>query len=221
MFSTVFAPRPRPGWGSPLACAQCHDHKYDPFSQQDFYRFFAYFNSVTDKGVENRAGNVDPLIQVVPLDQKSVEQKLATAIKELERQRLARVAEAGPLVAQMGEGTSQRVEEGGGGSDRRSGGALSTGRGSRTGDFRGRVTEGVPGGAGTVDLGQTGRRPATGWQDLRVAGRHCRVRPHRLVFLRRLGAGCQYRSDRLAEGTTRQTTAAGTCTCRVATSRST
>ena len=85
--------------GLTLACAQCHDHKYDPFSQQDFYRFFAYFNSVTDKGVENRAGNVDPLIQVVPLDQKSVEQKLATAIKELERQRLARVAEAGPLVA--------------------------------------------------------------------------------------------------------------------------
>ena len=35
----------------------------------------------------------------MPLDQKSVEQKLATAIKELERQRLARVAEAGPLVA--------------------------------------------------------------------------------------------------------------------------
>ncbi len=85
--------------GLTLACAQCHDHKYDPFSQQDFYRFFAYFNSVTDKGVENKAGNVDPLIQVVPLDQKGVEQKLATAIKDLERQRLARIAEADQLVA--------------------------------------------------------------------------------------------------------------------------
>lgn len=31
--------------GSTLECAQCHDHKYDPFSQRDYYRLFAYFNS--------------------------------------------------------------------------------------------------------------------------------------------------------------------------------
>ncbi len=30
--------------GSTLECAQCHNHKYDPFSQRDYYRFFAYFN---------------------------------------------------------------------------------------------------------------------------------------------------------------------------------
>lgn len=31
--------------GTTLECAQCHDHKYDPFSQKDYYRFFAYFNN--------------------------------------------------------------------------------------------------------------------------------------------------------------------------------
>jgi Protein of unknown function (DUF1549) len=31
--------------GTTLSCAQCHDHKYDPFSQRDYYRFFAYFNN--------------------------------------------------------------------------------------------------------------------------------------------------------------------------------
>ncbi|MFM8617901.1 MAG: PSD1 and planctomycete cytochrome C domain-containing protein [Opitutaceae bacterium] len=30
--------------GSTLECAQCHDHKYDPFSMRDYYRLFAFFN---------------------------------------------------------------------------------------------------------------------------------------------------------------------------------
>ncbi len=30
--------------GTTLECAQCHNHKYDPFSQADYYRLFAYFN---------------------------------------------------------------------------------------------------------------------------------------------------------------------------------
>ena len=34
--------------GSTLACAQCHNHKYDPLSQKDYYRFFAFFNNTED-----------------------------------------------------------------------------------------------------------------------------------------------------------------------------
>jgi hypothetical protein len=33
--------------GSTLQCARCHDHKYDPFSQKDFYKMFAVFNNTT------------------------------------------------------------------------------------------------------------------------------------------------------------------------------
>ena len=36
--------------GVTLGCAQCHNHKFDPFSQRDYYRFFAYFNSTADGG---------------------------------------------------------------------------------------------------------------------------------------------------------------------------
>jgi hypothetical protein len=32
-------------------CAHCHDHKYDPISQKDYYRTFAFFNQVPEKGL--------------------------------------------------------------------------------------------------------------------------------------------------------------------------
>ena len=36
--------------GLTLACAQCHDHKFDPIKQRDYYGLFAYFNTLSDKG---------------------------------------------------------------------------------------------------------------------------------------------------------------------------
>lgn len=41
--------------GTTLECAQCHDHKYDPFTQKDYYQIFAYFNN-TPLEVENTSG---------------------------------------------------------------------------------------------------------------------------------------------------------------------
>ena len=37
--------------GLTMACSRCHDHKYDPISQKDFYRFFAFFNNVSERGL--------------------------------------------------------------------------------------------------------------------------------------------------------------------------
>jgi mono/diheme cytochrome c family protein len=36
--------------GTTIACCQCHNHKYDPFTQKEFYRLFAFFNSTEDRG---------------------------------------------------------------------------------------------------------------------------------------------------------------------------
>src|SRR4029453_15758220 len=53
--STVFL-------GLTLGCARCHDHKYDPFSQKDFYRLFAYFKNVREGGGAMKFGNSPPLV---------------------------------------------------------------------------------------------------------------------------------------------------------------
>jgi hypothetical protein len=38
--------------GITMECAQCHDHKFDPFSQKNYYQLFAFFNNTPDKGLE-------------------------------------------------------------------------------------------------------------------------------------------------------------------------
>jgi hypothetical protein len=48
--------------GLTLSCARCHDHKYDPISQREFFRLFAFFNNVPEKGTYRR--NSPPLLKV-------------------------------------------------------------------------------------------------------------------------------------------------------------
>lgn len=50
--------------GLTLACAQCHDHKFDPITQKDYFRTFAFFNSLGDKGLDGNGGvNPGPSIR--------------------------------------------------------------------------------------------------------------------------------------------------------------
>jgi len=50
--------------GTTMGCARCHDHKYDPIKQKDFYRFYAFFNTVSEKGLDGRRGNAQPVMEL-------------------------------------------------------------------------------------------------------------------------------------------------------------
>ncbi|HEV2689923.1 MAG TPA: DUF1549 domain-containing protein, partial [Bryobacteraceae bacterium] len=79
--------------GTTLGCARCHDHKYDPISQREFYRFYAFFNTIPEKGLDGRRGNAEPVAPLPTPDQASeqdrVKKELAAAEKALPDKQIA------------------------------------------------------------------------------------------------------------------------------------
>ncbi len=67
--------------GMTMGCARCHDHKYDPISQRDFYRFFAFFNTVDEKGLDGRRGNAEPRMFVASSGQINKIERMDAEIK--------------------------------------------------------------------------------------------------------------------------------------------
>jgi len=84
-----------------MTCARCHDHKYDPISQKEFYQFFAFFNSNEESGVLAANGkngnNTMPFIRVASAEHKKKEAELKAKLKEAEAK--AKAAEKAGLAA--------------------------------------------------------------------------------------------------------------------------
>ncbi|MEE8467814.1 MAG: PSD1 and planctomycete cytochrome C domain-containing protein [Planctomycetota bacterium] len=66
--------------GLSTECAQCHSHKFDPITQEDYYRFFAFFNQSREKGMQSRNGNEPPLERVPSPAQEREDRRLTHAI---------------------------------------------------------------------------------------------------------------------------------------------
>lgn len=63
--------------GVTLECAHCHDHKYDPFSQKEYYQMYSFFNNVKEVGIESTVGGPEtyakkPMMQISNEDIKKV-----------------------------------------------------------------------------------------------------------------------------------------------------
>ncbi len=72
--------------GSTMACAQCHDHKFDPFSQKDYFQMFAFFNN-TKKEIKQvepfEARSNGPLVHVPNEEQQKIIDRLTPRIDML------------------------------------------------------------------------------------------------------------------------------------------
>lgn len=57
--------------GATLGCAQCHDHKFDPYTAKDFYSFAAFFADVEGPGVYGGGSKWDPVVMIPSQEQLS------------------------------------------------------------------------------------------------------------------------------------------------------
>jgi hypothetical protein len=71
--------------GLTAGCARCHDHKYDPIKQADFYSLYSYFNNVPETGSGNEAPvNIPPVIADPTPEQTAQIAKLKSELVALE-----------------------------------------------------------------------------------------------------------------------------------------
>ncbi len=82
--------------GLTFVCARCHDHKYDPLSQRDFYQLFAFFNNVPEKGLNGfeprlATPNAKQVVQLAALEEQIVvaKQKLKASPTDEQKEWLA------------------------------------------------------------------------------------------------------------------------------------
>jgi Protein of unknown function (DUF1553)/Protein of unknown function (DUF1549)/Concanavalin A-like lectin/glucanases superfamily/Planctomycete cytochrome C len=68
--------------GITLGCARCHDHKYDPITQKDFYSFGAFFNAVPEQGLDGQKGNAKPFLQLPNEKETAAKDLLTKFIKQ-------------------------------------------------------------------------------------------------------------------------------------------
>jgi uncharacterized protein DUF1553/uncharacterized protein DUF1549/cytochrome c len=81
--------------GTTLGCAQCHNHKFDRFTQRDFYSMMAFFNNV-DKRQEDNGETpiyIEPVLEMPTPEQKAHREKLDARIQELAEKTLTMTPE--------------------------------------------------------------------------------------------------------------------------------
>lgn len=79
--------------GLTVGCAQCHDHKYDPISQKEFYQLYAYFNNITENAMDGNRKDSPPVVKLPTPEQKAALAAFDEQIAALDAQTKAPISE--------------------------------------------------------------------------------------------------------------------------------
>ena len=71
--------------GLTMECARCHDHKYDPISQKEFFQFAAFFNNVEELGMMSVDGNAEPTMLLMDEEVEKIADFIRSDIIEQEQ----------------------------------------------------------------------------------------------------------------------------------------
>ena len=71
--------------GATLGCAQCHDHKFDPYTAKDFYSFAAFFADVKGPGVYGGGSKWEPVVMLPTRMQESTLREINDELAKLEQ----------------------------------------------------------------------------------------------------------------------------------------
>src|SRR5262249_10257285 len=76
--------------GLTVGCARCHDHKFDPVTQKDFYSLFAFFNSIAGDELDGNIAAHPPVVKVASPEQLAKLKQLKERVADTKK----RIAEA-------------------------------------------------------------------------------------------------------------------------------
>ena len=79
--------------GLTVGCTQCHDHKFDPLTQKDFYSLYAFFNTLPENGLDGSKGNAAPMIKAPRPGQDQLLAAIASSIADLEKRLISPLPE--------------------------------------------------------------------------------------------------------------------------------
>ena len=98
--------------GMTIGCAVCHDHKFDPVSQEEFYQIFAFFNNLDGQSMDGNVKDPAPTLRVPSTEQAATLDLLAKKIKTVEAAQTSRLQVIEPefqvWLDQKKKGTDQR-----------------------------------------------------------------------------------------------------------------
>lgn len=86
--------------GMSLRCGQCHTHKYDPFTQKEYYQLFAYFNNIPEQGLDGTKGNAAPFMKAPSEEQTTMLAQYTQKVRELSESLQKRASDVKPALAE-------------------------------------------------------------------------------------------------------------------------